>query len=584
MVDLENLAEPLLSWDGLLQPIAGESPSGPSLRNEAPYEAIREALRPPDTAPGGVWQRDQKPTDYAAVIKMASAFLATRSKDLDVAIWLSEALTRKHHLAGLCEGLLLVRKLLETFWDTIHPALDPEDGEAFRARPIKHLNKVFVAAFLQFPITADGRTVYEYNASRSDGTPPVEEIDRAVDDTPIGFYNHLSEQIVEARQAVTLLRKTCDEKFLTSDRPYLERLLEQIDGLNNTVKSLVRSKPAPAAVAPPEAPVPPPAASPAWPATTRPPAPPPSPPAAVAPPEVTVYDLAAALRRDDASNPVPYMLVRSWCFGPMLAHGSPVSEDSLEPPPTELKTALRRAYLHQDWFEVLEQTERAMQLPCGSCWLDAQQYSYRACKELVYEGAANAIRGMLAGYLQALPDLVSSVMLDGSPAASPDTVAWLHSEVLVDPRQSRKESLDEVRSIDFDKPREVSEGAPPDAFEVAAGELNAGRFSEAFRVLAEALAKELSGRGRMQRKVQLAKISVEAGQHRIALPILREIYQTIEERRLDSWEAADLIAPPLAMLYRCLETLGDTGDFKQHLYEKLCSVDPIKALELTEKP
>jgi type VI secretion system ImpA family protein len=161
MVDLENLAEPLLSWDGLLQPIPGESPSGPSLRNQPPYEEIREALRPPDTAPGGVWQRDQKPTDYAAVIKMASAFLATKSKDLDVAIWLAEALTRKHQLPGLCEGLLLIRKLLESFWDTIHPALDPEDGEAFRARPVKHLNKVFVAAFLQFPITSDGRTLYE---------------------------------------------------------------------------------------------------------------------------------------------------------------------------------------------------------------------------------------------------------------------------------------------------------------------------------------------------------------------------------------------------------------------------------------
>jgi hypothetical protein len=191
---------------------------------------------------------------------------------------------------------------------------------------------------------------------------------------------------------------------------------------------------------------------------------------------------------------------------------------------------------------------------------------------------------MLAGYLQAIPDLVGSVMLDGAPSASPDTVAWLRSEVLVDPQQSRKESLDEVRSMDIDKQREVFEGEPPDAFEVAAGELNAGRFSEAFRVLAEALAKEQSGRGRMQRKVQLAKISVEAGQHRIALPILREIYQTIEERRLDSWEVPDLIAPPLAMLYRCLETLGDTGDFKRHLYEKLCSVDPLRALELTEMP
>jgi type VI secretion system protein ImpA len=297
-----------------------------------------------------------------------------------------------------------------------------------------------------------------------------------------------------------------------------------------------------------------------------------------------VHDLAAALRRDDASNPVPYMLVRSWSFGPMLAHGSPVSGDRLEPPPTELKTTLRRASMHGDWWEVLDQTERAMELPCGCCWLDLQYYSYRACTELKQEGAAHAIRGMLAGYLQALPDLVGSVMLDGSPVANPVTVAWIQSEVLVDPQQSRKESLEEVRSIDFDQQREVFEGALPDAFEVAATELSAGRFGEAFRVLAEALAKETSGRGRMQRKLQLAKIAVEADCHRIALPILREIHQMIEDRRLEGWENAELIASPLAMLYRCLETLGEAGDFKLRVYEQLCAVDPLRALDLTSKP
>jgi hypothetical protein len=38
------------------------------------------------------------------------------------------------------------------------------------------------------------------------------------------------------------------------------------------------------------------------------------------------------------------------------------------------------------------------------------------------------------------------------------------------------------------------------------------------------------------------------------------------------------------MLYHCLETLGEAGDFKQRVYEQLCAVDPLKALELTSKP
>jgi type VI secretion system protein ImpA len=290
------------------------------------------------------------------------------------------------------------------------------------------------------------------------------------------------------------------------------------------------------------------------------------------------------MRQEDASNPVPYMLVRSWAFGPMLAHGSPVSEDRLEPPPTELRTALRRASLNSSWDDVLEQTERGMELPCRSCWLDLQYYSHRACTELQHEGAAHAIKGMLTGYLQALPGLPGLVMLDGSPVANPDTAAWIRSAVLADPQQARNESLEEVASFDFDKQRETFEGAPPDAFEVAGSELKAGRFNEAFRILGEALAKETSGRGRMQRKLQLAKIAMEGGQHRIAQPLLREIYQMIEARRLEGWESAELIAPPLAMLYDCLETLGENGEFKQRVYEQLCAVDPLKALEITAKP
>jgi type VI secretion system protein ImpA len=587
MVDLENLAEPLLNWDRLLAPIPGDNPSGPLLRYDSAYDEIREAIKPLDTAPLGVWQRDQKPPDYASVIKMAGDFIATKSKDLDVAGWLTEALTRKHQLAGMCEGLLLFRKLLEDFWDSVYPALDPEDGEAFRAKPIKHLNRMFVAVFLQLPIAADGRTLREYNSSRSDGDPPVEEVDRSIQGTSAGFYEALVDQIAQTRQAVTLLQKICDEKFQTGDRPYLEKLCEQLDGLKNTAASLLRRKPAPAP-AQVAKPAPPPPAAPApsgpalgeTPASSTTPAPAPWQTPAPPPSPVTVHEMAAAMRREDSANPVPYMLVRSWAFGPLLARGTPVSEDLLEPPPTELRTALRRAALGSSWQEVLNCTERGMELPCGACWLDLQFYSQRACTELQHEGAANAIRGMLAGYLRALPDLEGLVMLDGSPVANPETAQWIRSAVLVDPQQVRKQSLEQVASFDFDKQAEIFEGAPPDAYEVASSELQAGRFNEAFRVLSEALAKETTGRGRMQRKLQLAKIAMEAGEHRIAHPLLREIHQMIETRRLEGWESAELIAPPLAMLYHCLNTLGENGELKQHVYEQLCAVDPLKALEI----
>ena len=214
---------------------------------------------------------------------------------------------------------------------------------------------------------------------------------------------------------------------------------------------------------------------------------------------------------------------------------------------------------------------------CGGCWLDLQLYSQRACKELGYDAAAQSIRGLTATYLQAVPDIQFAVMLDGSPTASPDTLSWIRTEVLADPQRARNESLEEVRSVEDETPFEEK---TPDAFEVAVNEFNSGRFSEAFRILTEAQRTEQTGRGRLQRKIQLAKICMEAQQYRIALPVLEEINRTIESRSLDQWESPEFVSAPLAMLYLCLEQGGEDEAARKRIYDRICAADPVKALEL----
>jgi type VI secretion system protein ImpA len=602
MVDFDTALEPLLAWDRLLRPISGDSPSGVSLRNTPAYDDIPRSLRTQEPGPGGAAQRDARKTDYRALIRITSDLLAKQSKDLDIAVWLTEALVREHRLPGLSEGLLLIQRLLESFWDTVYPALDDGD-EGFRAKPINRLNTAFIALLPHLPITFDGRTVHEYNAAAEvpstqkadssadlrkkrekaleDGIVSPEEIDRSVQTTSAQFYEEMAAEVQQARDAANLLQKACDERFRTDDRPILGKLLDQLDRVRVTVEAVQLSKPSPQSQARPPEIHPPQAAIPA----VREPMPVPAPP----PPVVeapttrhetsgarTVLEIAAELRSSDPSNPVPYLLSRSWQFGPMIERGM-VDEETLPPPDTESRTALRRALLNSDWVEVLEQTERAMEAPFGACWLDIQQHSTRACGELGYGGAAQAIRGITGAYLRAVPDLPYALMLDGSPTATADTLAWIRTEVLRDPTKARAESLEEVRPAD--SPSETEPGEP-DAYEVAANELNAGRFDEAFRVLAEAAARERTGRGRMQRRIQLAKICVEGGQLRIAAALLREIFSVIEERALETWETVEFVGPPMAMLYRCLEQLNENDELRRRIYGKLCAVDPARALEL----
>ncbi len=602
--------ENLLEWSALLEAIPGDNPSGVSLRNTPAYDRIRDSLKPQDPVASVA-----KPVNYSEIISSASNVIATKSKDLDVAVWLTEALVRHHSLCGLAEGLRLIQHLLDRYWPTIFPEIDPDDGdEGFRAKPLNRLNTAFVSAFLHLPITQDGsRTVHEFNAScdvptvlqadestgqrekreraLAEGLVSPEELKRSVDQTSGLFYEQMLSEVRSAVEAAQNLQRVCEDKFKTDDRPYLTRLCEQLSKLALTVEAAQRFRTPDKPRTRPEPPPPPPPPA---------PPPPPPPPTVESPPtrplsvsesrdsvnaEVPapdcpglsdIFQLAATMRRDDPADPVPYMLLRSWRFGPMLSRGSSAG-DALEPPSTELKVALRRAYLNNDWFGVLENTERGMQAECGTCWLDLQQYSARACRELGHEATAAAIRGLTATYLRAQPWLQYAVMLDGSPAASPDTLTWIRTEVESDPLKERTESLEEVRSFEDDP----FDGKEPDAFDIAMNELNAGRFGEAVRVLTEASAGEETGRGKLQRRIQLARICMEGGQQRIALPLLQDICAVIDSRQLDGWESADFVAVPLAMLYRCYEHANECEDRRRLVYDRICSVAPLKALELT---
>jgi len=69
------------------------------------------------------------------VIKVAGEALAKKSKDLQLAKWLTEGLLRRDGFAGLRAGLQAMAGLLERYWDTLWPELDPDDLE-LRAGPL----------------------------------------------------------------------------------------------------------------------------------------------------------------------------------------------------------------------------------------------------------------------------------------------------------------------------------------------------------------------------------------------------------------------------------------------------------------
>ena len=121
--------------DDLLEPIAGENPSGPSLRYDRVYDQIKEArTEEDDSLPVGEWQRAAKKADFNLAIKLAGEALATRSKDLQLLAWLTEAHIKREGIGLLPPCLRLFLAMQEQFWETLHPEI--EDGDSrLRAMP-----------------------------------------------------------------------------------------------------------------------------------------------------------------------------------------------------------------------------------------------------------------------------------------------------------------------------------------------------------------------------------------------------------------------------------------------------------------
>jgi type VI secretion system ImpA family protein len=584
---MDSLLAPVRGIERLVAPIGGENPSGVPVLNSLAYDQIKRAITAAEKSGA-----DARKT-MATVVEQASEILASQSKDINIAVWLAAALAWTRGLDGAIEGLTVLTRLVDEFWNTIYPVIEDGD-EGFRQGPIEQICSVLVRPTLAVPVARE-YSVQDYMSSRGGGPPSAEDVDRAIQAGEGASYESIIGVIERCRSQLSALQEVCNKRFTSYDcKPDFTRLFAHFDRIAGVFEAILASMPDTVADLPkPPAPASlPPAVPPSGIATIKrgtsvdgksdldaAPADSANPPLARQEPAKLVLDAAAALFAADHTDPVPYLLTRGIRFGRLMAAEAPLSPELLEAPSLELRTSLRRAVLSQDWNEVLRCSEEGTRSQCGSSWLDLQFRADQACRELGLGRPSAAIRGALVGYLRAVPELMEAMLVDGTPACSAETVHWLRTEVLPDPKMVQAESLLATQKL-LDAPEAPPEADSRDPFEEAVDAFGAGHFSLAVRILDDARKTEMSGRGRLQRRIQQAQIAMKAGRYRFALPILREVSRTIEQMRLDTWESGEWVGHPLAMLCTCLDQLKEDRVERQRVYEQLCAVDPDRALEL----
>lgn len=149
----------VIDLESLLQPIDGENSSGESLRYSGIYDEIAEARRADDTLNRGDWQEELKVADYRKVIELAVPALKDRSKDLQIAAWLSEALIKQYGFIGLRDSMKLLTGLQDRFWDTVHPEIDEGDMTG-RANAIAWFDTQASLSVMAVPFTGGGGYSY----------------------------------------------------------------------------------------------------------------------------------------------------------------------------------------------------------------------------------------------------------------------------------------------------------------------------------------------------------------------------------------------------------------------------------------
>lgn len=172
------MAGATIDIDALLAPITGNNPSGESLRYAGAYDAIREARRADDpNLAQGDWKREIKTANWREVISLCNDAIASKSKDLQIAAWLAEALTRQNGFAGACDAFVLLTELQEHFWDGLFPEIQDGDLE-YRAGALEWLNEKLPVALCEIPLTRQLDTGEAYSLLRWRESRAVEDVGR----------------------------------------------------------------------------------------------------------------------------------------------------------------------------------------------------------------------------------------------------------------------------------------------------------------------------------------------------------------------------------------------------------------------
>lgn len=231
---------PIANIESLLQPVSADAPCGVDLEYDPAFlELERISQGKPEQQMGSTIVPAQEP-DWREVAKRTMELFA-KTKDLRIAIRLTRALFRIEGLAGLSDGLAVMRGLVERFWDGFYPRLDPDDGNdpTFRVNilmelcdPANFVDRVrttpIVAAksFGRFSLRDIAISTGELPPDAGSEAPSSSAIDGAFMECPLPELQGTADVVRASIASLTAIEAFFGDKVIASSGPNFSKLTE----------------------------------------------------------------------------------------------------------------------------------------------------------------------------------------------------------------------------------------------------------------------------------------------------------------------------------------------------------------------
>ena len=260
-----------MDMDALMAPVPGDNPAGEDQRYSPVYDEIREARKEVITYDPEGHPTVEKKAEWNKVITLSLEALTQKTKDLQIAVWLTEALLMTENFEGFNAGLKIVNGLLAAYWENLYPSIEDDDLE-FRAAPLEFMNEKFISMIKSQPVTDskagevisyqqwqesqtvgyDSDVLDKYgdvdNSKKqrrdeliAEGKMTADQVDGIVAKSSVAFYESLARHLVTSKEEMGRLDQFVDEKF-GRQAPRLSDLDNVIDDYQRVVFKLLETK------------------------------------------------------------------------------------------------------------------------------------------------------------------------------------------------------------------------------------------------------------------------------------------------------------------------------------------------------